>query len=436
MDHKIYDFIGIGIGPYNLSLAALTEDMDDLDRILFDQTPKMEWHPGMLIEGTDLQVPFMADLVTFADPTSRFSFLNYIKEQERLYKFFFFHEMKAPRNEYNDYLQWAVNQISGLFFGKEVVDLIDHSDQKEPYYELVILDTEKNQKEYYYARHVVMATGSEPLIIDSMEGFPNEDIIHTSRYLYEKEALKKSNHIAIIGSGQSAAEIFYDLLEEREHAEFHLSWLTRSDGIFQRESANLGQEFFSPDYIDYFHQLPFKKRMEAIETLSPLRHGIDYSTLNGIYQLLYHYSIGNEDPRITIQPLTEINGIKKADQGYLLKCKQLQQEIDFDYHAEKVILATGYKPNLPDWFLNRYKDEIEWEDENLFKVRRNYELIFKEPKTNKFYIVTNLEHSHGTAATNLGLAVQRNMEIINDITGEPRFHTEGRRIFQQFLPKR
>ncbi|TFB21072.1 ornithine monooxygenase [Filobacillus milosensis] len=435
MDQKIYDFIGIGIGPYNLSLAALTEDMDDLECIFFDQTPRMEWHPGMLIEGADLQVPFMADLVTFADPTSKYTYLNYLKEHDRLYKFFFFHKMEVPRNEYNDYLQWATDQIDGLYFGHEVVDLIDHKDSDQPHYELIVLDTDRGKTESYYSKHVVMATGSEPLVLDNMSGFPNEDVLHTSRYLFEKENLQKSDHITIVGSGQSAAEIFYDLLEEREHAEFHLSWLTRSEGIFQLESAKLGQEFFAPDYVDYFHQLPFKKRKETLDTLDPLRKGIDYSTLNGIYEMLYHYSVGGEDPRITIQPLTEVNDIEKQDEGYLLKCKQWQEELEFDYQTEKIILATGYKPNIPEWLINRYKDDIVWENAKLFKVNRNYELAFKEPREHKLYVVTNLEHSHGTAATNLGLAVQRNMEIINDLTGEERFGIEQSKIFQQFRPR-
>ena len=43
---------------------------------------------GMMLEGTHLQVPFLADLVTLADPTSPYSFLNYLKEKGRLYPFY------------------------------------------------------------------------------------------------------------------------------------------------------------------------------------------------------------------------------------------------------------------------------------------------------------------------------------------------------------
>ncbi|WP_246001232.1 lysine N(6)-hydroxylase/L-ornithine N(5)-oxygenase family protein [Oceanobacillus piezotolerans] len=424
----IYDFIGIGIGPFNLSLAALTEDMADLNSIFFEETSKMEWHPGMLIEGTNLQVPFLADLVTFADPTSPFSYLNYLHKHKRLYPFFFYHNMEVPRHEYNDYLQWAAGQIDRLHFGKRVVDVWDEED----HYKVRVLDLDAEETEEYLTKHIVMATGSEPLILENMHGFPHKDVLHTSRYLYEKEALLKADHITIVGSGQSAAEIFYDLLEERENKEFLLTWLTRSEGIFQLESAKLGQEFFSPDYVNYFHQLPFKKRNQALETLEPLRNGIDYETLNGIYELLYHYSIGGKDPKVTIQPLVEVNNIERDKEAYNLSCRQWQAEKDFNYHTEKVILATGYKPHIPDWFMKRYKNKVEWEDELMFNVSRHYELVFKKERANRFYVVTNIEHSHGTAATNLGLSVQRNMEIINHLTGEKRFDTDGPFVFQQF----
>ncbi|WP_338061893.1 lysine N(6)-hydroxylase/L-ornithine N(5)-oxygenase family protein [Virgibacillus indicus] len=425
---KLYDFIGIGIGPYNLSLAALTEDMHDIDCIFFDESSRMQWHPGMLIEGTDLQVPFLADLVTFADPTSRFSFLNYLKQHNRLYKFFFFHTMEVPRQEYSDYLKWAANQISGLYFGKKVVDVIDQDD----HYEIVTQDSETGTRESCLANHIVMATGSEPLILENMQGFPDKDVIHTSQYLYEKEALMESDHITVVGSGQSAAEVFYDLLEEREDKEFQLTWLTRSKGIFQLEAAKLGQEFFSPDYVDYFHKLPLNKRKEALDTLEPLRNGVAHQTLNGIYEMLYHYSIGGENPKVNIQLMTEVQDIQEVNDQYILNCHQWQTENDFQHKTEKVILATGYKPNIPDWFIERFKEKVVWEDDMMFEISRNYELKFKKYRKHRFYAVTNLEHSHGTAATNLVLAVQRNMEIINHMTGEARFDLDGVSVFQQF----
>ena len=69
-----------GSGPFNLGLACLTEPIDELDGLFLEAKPDFDWHSGMLLEGAHLQTPFMSDLVTLADPTSPYSFLNYLKE--------------------------------------------------------------------------------------------------------------------------------------------------------------------------------------------------------------------------------------------------------------------------------------------------------------------------------------------------------------------
>jgi lysine N6-hydroxylase len=58
----IYDFAGIGVGPFNLGLAALTEPVKGLDAVFLERRDSFDWHPGMMLEPAHLQVPFMADL--------------------------------------------------------------------------------------------------------------------------------------------------------------------------------------------------------------------------------------------------------------------------------------------------------------------------------------------------------------------------------------
>ena len=131
MEHTIADFIAIGVGPFNLGLACLTEPIEDLNGIFLDKKEKFDWHPGMLLEDTTLQVPFMADLVTLADPTNPFSFLNYIKEQGRIYSFYIRENFLLLRNEYNQYCQWAIKKLSNIHFSTEVrhIDYYDEKDQ-------------------------------------------------------------------------------------------------------------------------------------------------------------------------------------------------------------------------------------------------------------------------------------------------------------------
>ncbi|WP_077623598.1 lysine N(6)-hydroxylase/L-ornithine N(5)-oxygenase family protein [Sediminibacillus massiliensis] len=428
---KVYDLIGIGIGPYNMGLAALLEKTK-IDSIFFDKTEKFEWHPGMLIEGTSLQVPFLADLVSFADPTSRYTYLNYLHEQNRLYQFYFFKKFEVPREEYNDYLQWAAAKMDNLHFGYSVIDVLDHSESEEPLFEVVTEDVKTGKQVHYLAKNIVMGTGSEPVIPKGMGGHPSKDVIHTSRYMYEKHSLLDSDVVTVVGSGQSAAEVFLDLLNEQDKHSFELTLLTRSAGLFQLDEAKLGQEYFSPDYVDYYHSLPFEQRINALDTLGNLRKGIDPDTLTAIYDKLYYKSAGGRKLDITIQPLTSVESVKSYGGKYVLECNQWQEEHSFEHTTDKVILATGYKPHLPEWFMDRFAGKIEWEKDKLFKVTRDYQLSFKEERKHKFFTLTNLEHTHGAGATNLGLSVQRNIHIVNLLANEQVYANKRNTIFQQF----
>ncbi len=60
----------------------------------------------------------------------------------------------------------------------------------------------------------------------------------SGQYLEHKVALQKKRAITILGSGQSAAEIFYDLLCEIDRFDYQLNWLTRSPRFLPLEYTN------------------------------------------------------------------------------------------------------------------------------------------------------------------------------------------------------
>ena len=55
------DVIGVGLGPFNLGLAALL-DKTGADALFFDDKPQFAWHPGLMLPGAEIQVPFLADM--------------------------------------------------------------------------------------------------------------------------------------------------------------------------------------------------------------------------------------------------------------------------------------------------------------------------------------------------------------------------------------
>ena len=50
-----YDFIAIGIGPFNLGLACLTQPLSQVNALFLDQNSGFDWHPGMMLESAHLQ---------------------------------------------------------------------------------------------------------------------------------------------------------------------------------------------------------------------------------------------------------------------------------------------------------------------------------------------------------------------------------------------
>ncbi|MGG4489696.1 lysine N(6)-hydroxylase/L-ornithine N(5)-oxygenase family protein [Metabacillus idriensis] len=421
----MYDLIGIGIGPFNLGMAALIEDIPEIKAVFFDKREEFVWHPGMLIEGSDLQVPFLADLVTFCNPRSKYTFLNYLHTHNRLYPFFFFNRFDIPRREYSEYAAWAASEIESCTFSS----CVTHVEYKKDHYEVHV---EHNGKAAVYrTKHVSLGTGSIPLI--PIEIDTGDCVIHSSDYLNKQENIKQKNAITVVGSGQSAAEIFLDLLQSAERFNYELSWFTRSPGFMQLESAKLGQEVFSPDFVQYFQQLTFEQRSKALPELEQLRNGIDKKTLVSIYDLLYHRSIHGKDARVKIMPLTEVKDMKEDETSFTLTCHQWQKNEFFEHKTEAVIFATGYKPNLPDW-IEEMRDDIVWEDEKRYKVKADFSLAFKDQRKQNIFVLTNLEHSHGTGATNLGLSVYRNQQIINSILNREYYKDQGKTVFQQFTP--
>jgi len=87
MQRPAYDLIGVGIGPSNLSLAALSHDVRDFKSLFFDSKPHFQWHSGLSLDGARIQVSFLKDLVSLVDPTNPFSFVNYLSKRRRLYSY-------------------------------------------------------------------------------------------------------------------------------------------------------------------------------------------------------------------------------------------------------------------------------------------------------------------------------------------------------------
>ncbi|RLK02981.1 lysine N(6)-hydroxylase/L-ornithine N(5)-oxygenase family protein [Tenacibaculum discolor] len=426
MKNNIVDFIAIGVGPFNLGLACLSEPIEGLNGVFLDKKEKFDWHPGMLLEDTTLQVPFMADLVTLADPTSPFSFLNYIKEQGRIYSFYIRENFLLLRNEYNHYCQWVISKLSNIYFNTEVTN-VDY-DQKEGIYVVTSVCTKTQEIKIYKAKKLVLGTGTQPYIPACCKKL-KDTAVHSSQYLPNKEQLQSKKRITVLGSGQSAAEIFSDLLQEIDTKGYELNWITRSPRFFPLEYSKLTLEMTSPEYVDYFFNLPASRRDALIKNQKHLYKGINQDLIGSIHDTLYAKRVVSKEPlKVSLRTNSELKTTKVSDEGIKLELHQVEQDKYFEHETDGLVLATGYEYQLPD-FIEGISNRILWDYQDRFDVQRNYSI----DKNHNEIFVQNVElHTHGFVTPDLGMAAYKNSYIIKEITGVEHYPIEQKIAFQQF----
>ena len=423
---KIYNLIGIGIGPFNLGLAALTEPIDELTTLFLDRSPAFDWHPGLMLSNATLQVPFMADLVTMADPKSPYSFLNFLKETNRLYKFFIRENFFILRKEYNVYCKWVAAQLSSCLFSRSV-EAVEYIDTAK-HYKIKVTNSLTNQPEVYYAEKIVLGTGTEPRFPDFMKDLEAPNVLHTSNYLYKKTDVLKGKSVAVIGSGQSAAEVFQDLLPHTEDG-LQLSWFSRPDRFFPMEYAKLTLELTSPEYVDYFHNMPAEKRKAVLAKQPPLYKGINFDLINQIFDTLYEMSVDDTPLNVQLRPNSQLDSIKvNPDGSNELQFMHVQQQQTFTHQADYVILATGYKYNTPA-FIKGIQQRIDVNEDGLFDVKRNYSI---DVSGDEIFVQNAELHTHGFVTPDLGMGAYRNSCIINQVMDREIYKVEERIAFQQF----
>ncbi|KOG45873.1 SidA/IucD/PvdA family monooxygenase, partial [Streptomyces decoyicus] len=241
------DLAGIGIGPFNLSLAALAHPVTPLRTAFYDQRPAFQWHPGLLIDGATLQVPFLADLVTLADPASPWTFLNYFNTREFLFPFYFAERFHIHRAEYDSYCRWVSENLPSLHFGHQI-DAVRWNPEHEVFeVDYTQLDPEGEAEALgrTYARNLVLGIGTTPHIPVPLRPLPEAPavpVIPSADYLDHRESLLGADHLPVIGAGQSGAEIFLDQLHPRPARREGLHWLARTPGCALMRYRNHGLE--------------------------------------------------------------------------------------------------------------------------------------------------------------------------------------------------
>lgn len=426
---RVYDLMGVGVGPFNLGLAALADGVEGLDCQFLERRPAFCWHPGLLLEGARLQVPFLADLVTLVDPTSPWSFLSYLRAHERLFPFYFAERFHVPRREYDDYCRWVAEQLESCMFATEVGAVAwDHAHEH-----FVVTVRRSDGERRLLARNVVIGIGTEPHVPPGFAALIGRGALHAAEYLGHRDELLAARDVTVVGSGQSGAEVVLDLLRAPGAADRRVRWLARTPAFAPMEYSKLGLEHFTPAYTDYFRRLSPEVRAGVLPQQWQLFKGISSDTIADIHDALYERSIGGRWPdEVELRPATAVESAEVSPGGGLrLSCREVRQDRAFDVQTDAVVLATGYRPRRPS-FLAPLEPLLRRDPTGRLDVDESYRVSLAPSVTGRLYVQNAELHTHGVGAPDLGLGAYRSATILNDVARRDVHPLPRRTAFTSF----
>jgi L-ornithine N5-monooxygenase len=421
---KIYDFIGIGFGPANLSVAVAMEEYgllpDGLEVAFIESKPEFIWHGDMLLPDAEMQISFFKDLAMLRKPTSKFTFLNYLAQKGRLESFANLKRFFPRRVEYNDYLKWAAEQFKDyVSYGEKVTKIEPFKDANEGAVKYLAVHKQCNvtgETSVMYAKNVSLATGISKKLPENVDVTLNDTIIHSNDFLrnLSKSFDDKNAHykFIVVGSGQSAVEITMHLAEEYPNSKVDLCF--RGYALKPADETEFVNEIFGSEATEEFQNYSEKLRKQVLNAHRDTNYSVtDPELITALYERLYFQKI-NGSKQITINHFHELMGVD--EERNLAKFDNIKEERHSELPFDGLFLATGYEPRMVE-LLQGFENYLVYDAPNRLALDENYVV---KTKTNgflpKLFVQGASEYSHGLGETLLSLLAYRSARITDQLS--------------------
>lgn len=371
----MFDLVGVGFGPANMGLCIAlheseTAKQQGFSMCFLERQPQFAWHPSLLLPGAQLQVSPLKDLATMRDPTSSFTFLNYLHSQGRLVGYINREDTIPSRREWSAYLAWAARRMHQYVrYGTNVLDIrpVHGTDGKVSFLRISYQDDSTGEVSQIDARNVAIAVGGNanvPRAFESLYAWPPRDaqraapVVHSSTFLpqmeqlgpllHRREAEGKHLRLAVVGGGQSAAEMLRYLHDRYPLADidmvFRASALSPSD-----DSPFVNSAAFDPDASSQFWELPAAYRREVLREFKRTNYSVVNPTLlSELYDLVYDQTVDLPGPprgSVRILPRTRVDAAEHTERGVRLHLASCMGDEACEADYDGVFLGTGFVRN-------------------------------------------------------------------------------------------
>ena len=407
---RIHDVIGIGFGPSNIDLAITLEEKKqegcNLDSFFIEKQPGFAWHANMMLDNTHMQISFLKDLATMRNPSSHFTFINYLHQKKRLQDFINLKTFFPSRHEFNDYLAWAASHFdSRCAYGEEVFEVLPEEQNNEITL-LRVRSRDANRIVHErFARNLILGIGGKPSIPECFEPLRNDSrVFHSNSYLRDIARHETAKRIAVVGAGQSAAEIFMDL-HNRSNAP-HVDLIMRARAIKPSDDSPFVNEIFNADFTDFVFSRPDRDRAALLDEFWHTNYAApDLVLIEQIFNVFYQQRVTG-DLRHRFLRRHEVAGAHALPEGIQLVLRDLNANREQSAIYDVVILATGYQRDHHKTMLDPLAPYL-----HNFTVDRQYQLQSTPGFLPAIFLQGACESSHGLSDTLLSVTAVRTHEI-------------------------
>ncbi|MYV97958.1 lysine N(6)-hydroxylase/L-ornithine N(5)-oxygenase family protein [Streptomyces sp. SID3343] len=435
-EHEIYDVVGIGFGPSNLSLAIALEEwranspQNEISALFLERQSSFGWHRNMLLPSATMQISFLKDLVTFRNPTSGFSFVAFLHESGRLPQFVNNQDFFPTRQEFHQYLEWAQARVADhVAYGSNVtsIRLLPGADPgKSDRLRLEVTDAAGRVGRAVEAHNVVVSTGLVPSMPEGIER--DERVWHSSEFLEKFRRMNPADlrRVAVVGAGQSAAEITRFLFDELPHAE--VCSVIPSYGYSVADDTPFANQIFDPGAVDDYYFGTEQTREAFWRYHSNTNYSVvDDEVIRDLYRRAYDDEVRGVK-RLRFLNLTRITGVKRAGAETRVS---LQVGPDAEVHElefDALVCATGYEGMQPTGLLGDLDRHCLRDQAGRYRMERDYRIATAPEMRCGIYLQGGTEHSHGLSSSLLSNIAVRGGEIAQSIIARRAEHNAGRAI--------
>ena len=293
-DH--FSILGIGFGPANVSLAiALEECRSELTARFLEARPDPLWQDGMMLNGSNIQNHPCRDLVTLRNPRSRYSFLNFLFENNRLIEHLNLPVEFPLRKEYVQYIRWVADQFQHVVDRGCRAERIALAEQDG----VAQWEVTTGEGRRCRADALVLAPGRAPFIPAPFDAIDSPRVFHLTEHLSRiRELSSPPQRIAVIGGSQSAVELTLDLA--RCYPDAQIVMYVRSYSLRLKDTSPFSEEGYFPAFTDYCYNADRAGKRALDAYMRPTNYSsADEDVLHQLYLLIYEQQLDG-DQRVRI----------------------------------------------------------------------------------------------------------------------------------------